>query len=87
MPPVALKVKLRILFVETPIWLILGAPEEIASLTLIALLPSLLSGKRLMSSAVAVSVCMPGVAFQVLDPVGPPSAVKMTDAPGKIALV
>src|SRR5690242_20024006 len=85
-PEVALKLKLTTSFIVTLIWPIFGGPEEIARFTLIALLPSLLSGKRLMSSAVAVSVCIPGVAFHVLDPVGPPFAVSVTDAPGASAL-
>src|SRR5207245_5175475 len=75
-PLVALKVKRTMLLVATLIWLIRGGPVEIARVALSALLASLLSGKRLISSAVAVSVWVPGVAVHVLDPVGPPFAVR-----------
>src|SRR4030095_6006891 len=45
------------------------------------LLPSLLSAIRLMSSTFAKMVCEPAVAVHVLDPLGPPFAVTVRDAP------
>src|SRR5437879_3618 len=62
--------------------LIFGGPVEIGRFTVSELLFSLLSGNRFTSSAVAVKVWNPAVAFQVLLPVGPPSAVKVTESPG-----
>src|SRR4029434_2279657 len=45
------------------------------------LLPSLLSAIRLISSTFAKIVCGPVVAVQVPDPLGPPFAVTVRDAP------
>src|SRR6516165_1202970 len=50
------------------------------------LLFSLLSAIRLTSSTNAWTVCVPAVAVHIL-PLGPPSAVSVTDDPGGIELV
>ena len=50
------------------------------------LLPSLLSAMRLMSSTFASMVCEPAVAVQVLEPLGPPLAVRRASrlGPGRL---
>ena len=63
MPTVAVKEKLAVLFVMAKEF-IRGAPVEIERAVENELLFSLLSGNRLMSSAVAVSVWGPAVAVQ-----------------------
>jgi hypothetical protein len=83
---VALKLKDKVAFV-TASELIFGGPVEIGRFTMSELLFSLLSGNRFTSLAVAVKVWNPAVACQVLLPVGPPSAVKVTEAPGSREVV
>src|SRR5690348_7360241 len=82
-----MKLQFTRLLVVTTAPVILGGTDEIDRFTERALLFSLLSGIRFTSSAVAVKLCRPGVAFQVLAPVGPPSADRLTEAPGASALV
>src|SRR5262245_56755074 len=59
-----------------------GVPPPTIIGLLSVLLLSLLSAIRLISSTLATIVCVPTVAVQVLEPLGPPFAVTVREAPG-----